>query len=284
MADGEGARESFLGFRWGRDLGPRIVSSLVLLAIALTALVAGGIYFAAIVGLVYAGTYREWETMISARPPSLTGNMLSALMFVGALAFVMGGVGALALVAAAAVLGVLIFGGDLRLWRIIGIVFFFAVIAAILLMRGTDNAGIFAGLFLGCTIWLTDTGAYFAGRQIGGAKLSPDISPSKTWSGAIGGLVTGSLCALIVWLFSTDAPWWLGLGLGIVLSVIGQLGDLAESALKRRFRIKDSGDIIPGHGGLMDRLDSLSFAALTLGVIGAAHAGLYAVADGFLFW
>jgi phosphatidate cytidylyltransferase len=152
-------------------------------------------------------------------------------------------------------------------------------------MRGTTADGAWAGVFLGVVIWLTDTGAFFTGRQIGGERLAPDISPSKTWSGAIGGFAFGTLAGLIVWLLIVPgSPWWIGLILAAAISIFGQLGDLAESAIKRRFRVKDSGDIIPGHGGLMDRLDSLTFGVLLLFVVGWIRGGLDGVAAGFLNW
>jgi phosphatidate cytidylyltransferase len=123
------------------------------------------------------------------------------------------------------------------------------------------------------------------GRQIGGEKLAPDISPGKTWSGAIGGLAIGALAGLVLWLIVVPAsPWWIGLLIAVATSILGQVGDLLESAIKRRFRVKDSGDIIPGHGGLMDRLDSTTFGALFLFSVGALHLGTGAVAQGFLGW
>ncbi len=134
-------------------------------------------------------------------------------------------------------------------------------------------------------IWATDIGAYFTGKQVGGEKLAPDISPSKTWSGAIGGFALGTLAGLIVWLWVVpNSPWWIGLLLASATSIMGQVGDLSESAIKRRFRIKDSGDIIPGHGGLMDRLDSLTFGTIFLFLVGWLHGGFDAVAAGILFW
>lgn len=269
---------------FGTDLMPRIWSSLVLVPLAVFSLVAGGLWFGILVGLVYAGVYREWDTMICGEKPGIVGNLLAVLLALSAAAYPIGDVNAsLAILGLAlAVAGVT--GGRTRVWRLVGVAFVGLVVIAILSMRGFGTAGIFAGVFLACTVWMTDTGAYFAGRVFGGAKLSPDISPSKTWSGAMGGLLTGTLCALIVWLFATPSPWWIGVLLGVALSVAGQGGDLIESAAKRRFRIKDSGDMIPGHGGLMDRLDSLSFASLTLFLVGAAHGGLEKVAYGFLFW
>jgi phosphatidate cytidylyltransferase len=86
---------------------------------------------------------------------------------------------------------------------------------------------------------MTDTGAFFAGRQFGGAKLNPEISPAKTWSGAIGGLITGSLAGLVVWVVATPSPWWIGVAIAATVSIAGQFGDLGESAIKRHFRIKD---------------------------------------------
>ena len=158
------------------------------------------------------------------------------------------------------------------------------VVLALLAVRGSGWDGFLAALFLGIVVWLTDTGAFFTGRQIGGERLAPDISPGKTWSGAIGGFAIGTLGGLVYWLFTTSSPWWIGLLLAAGISIIGQIGDLAESAIKRRFRIKDSGDIIPGHGGLMDRLDSLTFAALLVFVVGFAHAGYGAIASGIIRW
>ncbi len=139
-------------------------------------------------------------------------------------------------------------------------------------------------MLLGAVIWLTDTGAFFTGRQIGGEKLAPGISPGQTRSGAIGGFIVGTLAGIVIWHFVTPSPLWIGLLLCGAMSILGQLGDLAESALKRRFRIKDSGDLIPGHGGLMDRLDSLTFGALFFYGVGALHLGTAAVTAGFLNW
>ena len=133
----------------------------------------------------------------------------------------------------------------------IGVAFYGIVIIAILAMRGEAtwnvpgagmDAGLWAGVMLGTVIWATDTGAFFTGRQVGGEKLAPDISPSKTWSGAIGGFGLGTLAGLVLWLLIVPAsPWWIGLALSAAISILGQAGDLTESAIKRRFRVKDFG-------------------------------------------
>ena len=111
-------------------------------------------------------------------------------------------------------------------------------------------------------VWATDIGAYAFGRVIGGPKLAPKWSPNKTWSGAVGGLVSAVLISagLLQWGYGQDISAGL-LGLAAGLSVVSQMGDLFESALKRRYQVKDSGGLIPGHGGVMDRFDGLWAAA-----------------------
>lgn len=269
---------------FGADLGPRFISSIILIPVTLLALLWGGLAFSLVVGVVYAGVYREYDVMVAMRKPGLFSNLMAGSMVLVALAYSMAGPMALVLVALTIGLAALVFGGPARWWRLAGVAYMSLVVLAILAMRGQGMDGVIAGMFLGAAIWLTDIGAYFAGRQFGGAKLSPDISPSKTWSGAIGGFAIGTLGALLIWVWFTTSAWWIGILLAVILSVVGQVGDLGESALKRYFRVKDSGDILPGHGGLMDRLDSLSLAALAVFAIGAGHAGIASVAHGFLFW
>ena len=267
----------------GSDVGPRVRSAMILIPLTLAALFLGHIWFALAVAVAFAGAYREWDMMVTGEPLRLPGLILVGLIGLGAIAYVPGGVvAALALFAVAAVFAVVL-GGKARWWRAAGVLFIALVTCAILEIRDDGQAGIVAGLFLGISVWGTDSAAFFTGRQVGGAKMSPDISPSKTWSGAIGGLMIGTLAALVIWIFGTSSPWWIGALLGAAVSISGQIGDLAESALKRRFRIKDSGDIIPGHGGLMDRLDSLTFAILICFAIGTLHQfGM--PGEGFVNW
>ncbi len=130
-----------------------------------------------------------------------------------------------------------------------------------------DRLGVTAALWVFGMVWATDIGAYFAGRAFGGARLAPKISPSKTWSGLIGGMIA----ALIVSATLGDrggiigVPLWIGLFMGL----LAQLGDLGESWMKRRAGVKDSGRLIPGHGGLFDRVDGLLPVALVLGALAA---------------
>jgi len=266
------------------DVGPRLASASVLIFIVVTTLYLGSFFFSGIVGAVYAGAYREWETMVSRAPLTPGGMALIALVAISGLVFpLLGALGLIGSIAIACVIAMFM-GRELVGWRIGGLILFGALILSTVLMRGETSAGIWAGVYLGTVVWMTDSAAFFTGRQIGGEKLAPGISPSKTWSGALGGLALGSIAGLIVWTLITDSPWWIGLLLSMGISILGQLGDLCESAVKRHFRIKDSGDIIPGHGGLMDRLDSLTFGVLLVVIVGAAHGGFGAVAQGLLYW
>src|SRR5690554_715828 len=255
-----------------------------MIALTATALFFGGYFFAAVVGAVFAGAYREWETMVSRAPLTPTGMVLIGLLALSGLVFPLWGVlGSVAVIGLACVIAIAARGEGVW-WRVLGLMLFGAIILAALVMRGDSMAGVWAGLYLGTVVWMTDSAAFFTGRQMGGEKLAPDISPSKTWSGALGGLALGTGAGLVVWVLATDSPWWIGLVLSAVISVLGQAGDLSESAVKRHFRIKDSGDIIPGHGGLMDRLDSLTFGVLLVLLIGTLHSGFGSVAEGLLYW
>lgn len=265
------------------DLQPRIVSALVLVPVTVVALLLGGVWLALLIGATFGGVYREWDSMVSGQRPGWLANGLSLLVFCVPVVDALFGVQVALYISGAMAVVVLIVPGA-RIWRLVGIVYLSLVVMALVAIRGTDVSGIYAGVFLGLAVWMTDSGAFFSGRLLGGAKLSPEISPSKTWSGATGGLVIGALSAFICWGVAGGSPLWLGFLFALLLSVAGQLGDLMESAIKRRFKIKDSGDIIPGHGGLMDRLDSLSFAALVMFIIGAGHLGIGEVAHGFLYW
>jgi phosphatidate cytidylyltransferase len=268
---------------WG-DLGSRIVSAVVLLAIVIAALWFGGYVYAAVVGAAFAGAYREWEQVVTLQPLSVFGGVLIAAVALSGLVYPwLGGFGTMGIVTVAAV-AALVAGREPSLWRAGGLMFLGLVVVAALSVRGATTDGIWASVLIGTCIWGTDTGAFFTGRVIGGEKLAPDISPGKTWSGAIGGLVFATVAGTIVWYFVTDSPLWIGVLLAASASVLGQIGDLAESAVKRRFRVKDSGDLIPGHGGLMDRLDSITFGIIFVFLVGALHGGSAGVAAGYLHW
>jgi phosphatidate cytidylyltransferase len=123
-------------------------------------------------------------------------------------------------------------------------------------------------LFLLLVIWATDVGAYLCGRWIGGPKLAPVISPGKTWSGTVGGVAVAAAMGAALGLVAEPGAWGSAAVLALVIAVAAQLGDLGESAVKRRCGVKDSGRLIPGHGGLLDRVDSVMLAAPVMAALG----------------
>ncbi|MGB9368370.1 MAG: phosphatidate cytidylyltransferase [Xanthobacteraceae bacterium] len=169
-------------------------------------------------------------------------------------------------------------------WLAAGVGYAAVLLFAPIILRRDPALGFAAIAFLFAVVWATDIAAYFSGRAFGGPKLWPAVSPKKTWAGAIGGTL-GAIAAgaLTVKLFGLSVAPMLLLVAGF-LSVLAQAGDLLESAIKRRFGAKDAGSIIPGHGGVMDRLDGFLTAAAAAAMVGVIRAGLDAPARGLLVW
>jgi phosphatidate cytidylyltransferase len=169
-------------------------------------------------------------------------------------------------------------------WLAAGVGYAAVLLFAPIILRRDPALGFAAIAFLFAVVWATDIAAYFSGRAFGGPKLWPAVSPKKTWAGAIGGTL-GAIAAgvLTVKLFGLSVAPMLLLVAGF-LSVLAQAGDLLESAIKRRFGAKDAGSIIPGHGGVMDRLDGFLTAAAAAAMVGLIRAGLDAPARGLLVW
>ena len=172
------------------DLGPRLISAAILVAVIATGLYFGGYVFAGLAAIVFGLTYREWEQMVTLKPLGPFGMVLIGLLAIAAVSYpLFGPPGVIALIAVAMLVST--FGDKAVMpWRVGGLAFFGLVLIAVLGMRGVDAAGLVAGWYLGIVIALNDTGAYFVGRVIGGPKLAPMISPAKTWSGSIGGVAT----------------------------------------------------------------------------------------------
>jgi phosphatidate cytidylyltransferase len=178
---------------------------------------------------------------------------------------------------------VVLLSQERRIWVAAG--FFYAAAAQIasVLVRLDPIRGFYALIIILLVVWVTDIGGYFAGRGIGGPKLWPRVSPKKTWAGAIGGFAASIVIA------GGFAAFGLGktgpiLLLGAALSIVSQLGDLFESAVKRRFGVKDSGHIIPGHGGLLDRLDGFVAAVVVAAIFGVLRVGVDGVGRGLMVW
>jgi phosphatidate cytidylyltransferase len=170
------------------------------------------------------------------------------------------------------------------LWGAGGVIYAGIVLLCPALLRSDPQFGLEALLFLFATVWATDILAYLIGRGIGGPLLWPRLSPNKTWSGAIGGLLGGVAAGIAVAYASGGTRGAIAGVLALVLSIVAQGGDLFESAIKRRFGVKDTSGLIPGHGGVMDRLDGFLVAALAAVLIGILRQGVAAPARGLLAW
>ncbi|GLK80906.1 phosphatidate cytidylyltransferase [Methylopila turkensis] len=165
-----------------------------------------------------------------------------------------------------------------------GVLYGAAVFLGAILLRSDPADGLLAILWLFAVVWGADVAAYAVGRTVGGPKLAPALSPKKTWSGAIGGAVAGPALGVGVaaW-WGVESLWPLAV-VGFAVAVATEVGDLFESGAKRRFGAKDSGQIIPGHGGAMDRLDGFLVAATLAAIIGLSRGGLDAAAQGLMRW
>jgi phosphatidate cytidylyltransferase len=173
---------------------------------------------------------------------------------------------------------------DRRVWTAAGIPYAGLLGMAPIVLRNDVQYGFLAIVFLFAVVWATDIVAYFVGRAVGGPKLAPRISPKKTWSGAIGGTVAAIAAALLVGVVGGLPNLPAVALIAAAASALAQAGDLFESAIKRRFGAKDSGHLIPGHGGLMDRLDGFVAAAALAALIGLVHGGVEEPARGLLVW
>ena len=170
-----------------------------------------------------------------------------------------------------------------RVWIVGGIGYAGMMLLSPLLLRVDPDYGFLAIVLLFAVVWSTDIVAYFVGRALGGPLLCPSVSPKKTWSGAVGGAI-GAMAAAVAIAHLSGADRQAFAVLGLLLSVVAQFGDLFESWIKRHFGAKDASHLIPGHGGVMDRLDGFWAAALVACLIGLARGGLHNAALGLLIW
>jgi len=266
-----------------RNLVMRVIVAAVLAPLAIGIAYVGGVFWIALVTLAVIGLYVEWLMVIGlAREMRVVACGIVALAIAGVclamvrieIALVILGIGLLATP---------LIAPERRNWVAAGFLYAAAAQTASILVRFDAAKGFVALMFVLLVVWVTDSGGYFAGRGIGGPKLWPRVSPKKTWAGAIVGFAAGLIVAACFAALDLGRTGPLLL-LGGMLSIVSQLGDLFESAVKRRFGVKDSSHVIPGHGGLLDRLDGFVAAIVVAAIFGLLRAGVDGVGLGLMVW
>jgi phosphatidate cytidylyltransferase len=271
----------------------RVASAAVLLPVALGFIYWGGWPFLLLCAAAAAGILMEWTQLVSGAGDTrvlLPG--LAALL----LAFILVGFGEPGAAAGCIIIGAVLAAGAMAAWPrryparnpigwgASGILYAGIAFLGPAALRLDAKMGLTAVLYLAATVWSTDIFAYCVGRAVGGPLLWPQVSPNKTWAGVVGGLVGGVAAGTLVAYASGIGRLGVVGAIALLLSILAQAGDLFESAVKRRFGAKDSSTLIPGHGGLMDRLDGFLVAAFVALVIGMLHQGAAAPAQGLLAW
>ncbi len=282
MTEGEAAPAA-MGASGSRNLQTRVMVALVLAPLTIAAAYIGGWFWTTLVTLVSIGLYVEWLTVVGeARRTSVVFAGVIMLAAAG-LFLALDRIEASLVCFGLGFAAVAVMTPERRVWAATGFAYAAAAGLASALVRLDPVEGWSALLLVLLVVWVTDIGGYFAGRGIGGPKLWPRVSPNKTWAGAIGGFAASLVVA------AGFAAAGLGrtvplLLLGSALSIASQLGDLFKSAVKRRFGVKDSSHIIPGHGGLLDRLDGFVAAIVLAAVFGLLRGGVDGVGRGLMIW
>lgn len=258
------------------DLALRIGSAAVLLALALVAAWLGGWPAAIVIAAMSAIVSLEWAWVTEGRvaPTAVFTGALAAAVLVAAA----GQPTAAALIVAVALVGAAAVAR--QPWRPLGVIYAAMFGFGLLFLRFSPDFGLPAIVVLFAVVWVTDTTAFFAGKLIGGARLWPRVSPGKTWAGAIGGFAAGTAAGVLAASAYGVAANWLVVAVCAGLSLAAQAGDLFESLVKRRFGAKDASTLVPGHGGLMDRVDGLTFAAALAAAVGWFTGGPVAFSSG----
>lgn len=262
-----------------RELIQRAVSGLLLAAIVVADVIVGGWSFSTLVAVCAVLMAIEWGRLATKRHrrpdlvPVIVVPTAAAAIAGILLGKLVAGWAAVAVIAGAAlVLGAIAHHRRWPVgWLAFGVLYVGLAPAILVWLRNATEDGLVFVLFLFAAVWAADTAAFFAGRAVGGPKLAPRLSPNKTWAGFGGGVLGAAVAgALMAWTFAL--PFVGGAaGLGAVLGAVAQGGDLFESWLKRRCGAKDSGRLIPGHGGVLDRLDGLIFATPAFALFAVFH-------------
>ena len=261
------------------DLGIRAAAGVVMAGLAAVVIFLGGWYFALVMMVILVLMAREWAKLTmgqSKRRYAVVGVVLLPLLLMALLQYAVtaaneptvallgGALGALLLLVSVLLIR-RVGGWPERLWAVVGIVYLGVPAVAFLALRDLPQ-GMQLVFWLVIVVVATDVFAYLVGRSLGGPKLAPRISPGKTWSGLAGG-AAGAMILGGVFAHMVGWGWPQGALVALILALVAQSGDLFESFIKRRAGVKDSGQLIPGHGGMLDRLDGYLFAVPTLALL-----------------
>jgi len=257
----------------------RLATAAILAPIAIVAVWIGGLaWLVAITALVGAGLW-EWARMTTPGPWTPAGIAMvvaTAAVPVSGLLGAPSGLGVLIVCSSAAALLGRRAGNDAV--ATLGTLYLGSAAIGLIWLRELPQAGFGGALWLLLAVWAADSGAYLVGRTVGGPKLAPRISPHKTWSGLVGSMLGAALVgAILGWLWEGSPPTGRLAAVSVVVGLVGQVGDLLESLAKRRFGVKDSSNLLPGHGGVLDRVDALMSAALMV-------AAAYLLKPDWLAW
>jgi phosphatidate cytidylyltransferase len=264
--------------RWA-DLGVRTASAVALIPLVLAAIWFGGFVFtgfAVALGILVAV---EWVRIAfgADRKQLLLHELAAAALIMGSLQWALAAIGVLWVVSLS-----LLRKTGFSFWRSVGVPYVGLPILAMSALRDDAQLGIKAVVWCMVIVWSADVMAYFFGRIIGGPKLAPQISPKKTWAGLAGAIVGAVVASILFSRFAFVGAWPLA-GLAGMFAVLEQGGDIFESAFKRHYGVKDSGSIIPGHGGVLDRIDGLIVVLLAAVLVGFIHNPA-SPAAGLLLW
>jgi phosphatidate cytidylyltransferase len=282
VTEGEAAPAA-VAAKGSRNLVTRVLAALVLAPVAIAIAYAGGGLWTALATLAAIGLYVEWLAIAGVVQQSRVVVPGVAALAASGLSLASGRIEAALVVLAAGLAAVALLTPQRRIWTVAGFLYAAAAQTASVLVRLDQGYGFIALMLILLVVWASDIGGYFAGRGIGGPKLWPQVSPNKTWAGAIGGFAASLVIAagFAAAGFGKTGPLLLA---SAALSIASQLGDLFESAVKRRFGVKDSGNLIPGHGGLLDRLDGLVAALVLAAIFGLLRSGVDGVGRGLVVW
>jgi len=285
MNEGAPKRGAGIGGLVGADLPARVGAAVVLMALALGSAWAGGYWFTAFWLIAAIIVDWEWQNLIGGPNRDLRGAFGAVGLFIAAPLATNDAVFWAIVALLAGAIGASLTSGSKPRFRLLpaaGVLYAGAMLISVCLLRASSSDGLPAILWLFAVVWGADVMAYFGGRLIGGPKLWPRISPGKTWAGFGVGVVCGALAGLLAAGAASSSV--LLFVFGLATAAVSQGGDLFESFLKRRFGVKDSSHLIPGHGGLMDRLDGFIAAAVFAALVGAARHGIVDIAAGIFEW